>query len=363
MVDWTTPTSPATGDVFSISGRWDPQVKNNLLFLHDLAVYPGATNGSGGALVQGDVVVFHATTAGTVLTTTTVGDTRAGGVVLPSAGIANPGTGDVAVLGRIAVVKVTGTVAIGDYLQTSATAGRAQAGSTGAFAQALSANPAGTGTVTARLLASPALAAHGHTAAGDGGVLASPKVTTSLLDTNGNEWLAASATAAAVNHPQAVNAATGTAPGFIAAGDDASASLGLEGKGTNGQILLKDVPLRAVTVTTTTTAGPVTLTAAQVLGGVLLRDPNGGDRTDTLPTAALLVAAVQGAVVNLAIDLDIRNTADAAETLTLAAGAGGTTSGTMTIVQNQTRRFRLVLTNVTGGTEAYTVYSVFAGTH
>jgi len=111
-----------------------------------------------------------------------------------------------------------------------------------------------------------------------------------------------------------------------------------------------------VTVTTDSTTSALTLTAAQILGGLILRDPNGAGRTDTLPTATLLLAAMPGVQVGTAFDFTIRNTADAAETITVAAGTGGTTSGTMTIAQNNQKAFRVVVTGVTS--PAYTVYSL-----
>src|SRR5262245_33603853 len=77
------------------------------------------------------------------------------------------------------------------------------------------------------------------------------------------------------------------------------------------------------TVSSITTAGAVTYTPAQILGGIIVRDPNGAARTDTLPTAALLVAAVPQAFVGLTIRCTITNAADAAETITIAAGTGG----------------------------------------
>jgi hypothetical protein len=53
------------------------------------------------------------------------------------------------------------------------------------------------------------------------------------------------------------------------------------------------IRLERLTVTNITTAGAVTLTAAQILGGYINRDCNGANRTDTLPTAALLVAQIR----------------------------------------------------------------------
>ena len=112
------------------------------------------------------------------------------------------------------------------------------------------------------------------------------------------------------------------------------------------------------TVTTVATATAVTLTAAEVLGGIVLQDPAGGSVTTTLPTAALMVAAMNGARIGTTVRFLIRNTADSSETITVAAGTGGTTSGTMTIAQSNTKEFLLRLTGVTEGSEAYYVYSI-----
>ena len=122
-------------------------------------------------------------------------------------------------------------------------------------------------------------------------------------------------------------------------------------------------PIRTTTVSTLATAGVETYTAAQLLGGLILRDPNGAGRNDVTPTAALLVAAIPGAAVGHSFEFTIRNTADAAETITVTAGSGVTLSGTMTIAQNNTRRFLAVLNNVGAGTEAVTIYSIGTFVH
>lgn len=109
---------------------------------------------------------------------------------------------------------------------------------------------------------------------------------------------------------------------------------------------------------TEVTAGNVTYTTTQMLGGLILRDPAGGARTDTTPTAAQLVAAIANPIVGTSFYLDIRNTADAAETITVAGGTGVTTSGTMTIAQNNSKRFLVRLDNVTASSEAATIYSL-----
>ena len=113
---------------------------------------------------------------------------------------------------------------------------------------------------------------------------------------------------------------------------------------------------------TENTAAAVTYTAAQLLSGLILRDPNGASRSDVLPTAALLAAAIPSSqgpgILNCAFRFSIRNTADAAETITVGAGTGGTTSGTMTIAQNNAKEFLVVFTNVAGAAPTYTIYSL-----
>jgi len=118
------------------------------------------------------------------------------------------------------------------------------------------------------------------------------------------------------------------------------------------------VPWQQATVTTKTTAGAVTYTAAELLGGLILRDPNGANRSDVTPTAALIVAGIQGVVAGSCFEFEIRNTADGDETITLTAGAGVTLSGNMTIKRYNSRRFLAVVTNAGSGTEAVTIYSL-----
>jgi len=117
------------------------------------------------------------------------------------------------------------------------------------------------------------------------------------------------------------------------------------------------------TVTTDATAGAKTYSAAELIGGLILRDPAGGARNDVTPTAAQIVAGFAGGVVGSSFEFTIRNTADAAETITLTAGAGATLSGTMTIAQNNSKRFLCRLDNVGSGTEAVTIYSLGTVVH
>lgn len=126
---------------------------------------------------------------------------------------------------------------------------------------------------------------------------------------------------------------------------------------------VNDAVSHDTTVTTDATADVVTYTAAELLGGLILRDPAGGNRSDVSPTAALIVAAIAGAIVGSSFEFMIRNTADAAETITLTAGVGVTLSGTMTIAQNNSKRFLAVCTNVTAESEAVTIYSLGTVVH
>jgi hypothetical protein len=98
------------------------------------------------------------------------------------------------------------------------------------------------------------------------------------------------------------------------------------------------------------------------VSGLIVRNCAGGARTDVLPTAAALVAALPGVTIGDVLSCEIVNgSATAPENILLTPGAGGTldpnqlaaslvvpglTSGTLLI------RF----TNVKSGTEAYVVY-------
>lgn len=116
------------------------------------------------------------------------------------------------------------------------------------------------------------------------------------------------------------------------------------------------------TIDTDVTAGANTYTAAELLKGILLRDPTGADRSDVLPTAALMVAAVPDAWVGQTIEFAMINIADADEVITLTGGAGGTLAPTsITLGRNQAKKFILLFTNVGDGTEAYTVYELGLG--
>jgi hypothetical protein len=103
-----------------------------------------------------------------------------------------------------------------------------------------------------------------------------------------------------------------------------------------------------------TAGATATLTAAQVTGGLLVADPDTSAATYTLPTAALLEAAVPNAKVDSTFRLDIVNLGTSSGALTIAAGTGITLVGSVTvaITSSATLLFRRT------GEGAWTVYRV-----
>ncbi len=137
--------------------------------------------------------------------------------------------------------------------------------------------------------------------------------------------------------------------------EDDLASIMLTGPFPQGE----EPKINTTTVSTINTAGVATYTAAQLLGGLILRDPAGAGREDVTPTAALIIAAITNAATGDSFEFTIRNTADANETITVTAGDSVTLSGTMTIGQNNSKRFLAVVT----GAATVTIYSLGTVVH
>lgn len=121
------------------------------------------------------------------------------------------------------------------------------------------------------------------------------------------------------------------------------------------------------TVTATSYADSATVTTAELLGGLLIDTKNGAE-TLTLPTAALVNAAVPGAAVGKSFVFYVRNTGN--NTTTVAVGTGGTSASgnTLTIATVNTRLFLLLITAVANGadpssSDAYTLYSLGVSAH
>jgi len=137
------------------------------------------------------------------------------------------------------------------------------------------------------------------------------------------------------------------------------------GSTTFGSIVTTEAPgvMTFTQPSTLNTAGVVTYTAQQLLGGLILRDPNGASRNDLFPPAADIVAALTAALgvtptPGMSFNFSIRNTADAAETINFGTAAGLTLSGTMSLVQNNTRQFSAVVTPT-----GVTIYSLGSFVH
>lgn len=115
-----------------------------------------------------------------------------------------------------------------------------------------------------------------------------------------------------------------------------------------------------VTQVLTTGGGVVSGTTAQILGGIL-RASTTNAQTYNTPTAAAIVAAINGCQVGVSFDLDIINYG--ASTLTIGLGAGVTTptvaavACVLTLATLVSKRFKFVVTNVTPGSEAVEVYA------
>jgi len=105
------------------------------------------------------------------------------------------------------------------------------------------------------------------------------------------------------------------------------------------------------------TGGSKTLTAAQIMTGIILHDTSSGAATDTLDTAANIIPAIEGAAVGSTIRFLIRNTSAGAGTITVAAGTGGTAKGTLSIPYLQQMEFLLNVTAV-GATPTYDLYAM-----
>ena len=105
-----------------------------------------------------------------------------------------------------------------------------------------------------------------------------------------------------------------------------------------------------------TATSTATLTAAQVVNGMLYANPSTSAATYTLPTAALIDAAVPNATVGSTFDLAIVNVGTSSGTVTLATATGITDGGNAFVAVSTTSsalfRFRKT------ADAAYTVYKI-----
>lgn len=111
-------------------------------------------------------------------------------------------------------------------------------------------------------------------------------------------------------------------------------------------------------LTDITTAGAVTYSAANLLTGLITRDPAGAGRADLIDTAANLIAGIPALSKDGAVwPCYLINTADAAEAITITTNTGLTLANVgQTITQNESCILLLRRTSST----AVTVYIVGA---
>lgn len=101
-----------------------------------------------------------------------------------------------------------------------------------------------------------------------------------------------------------------------------------------------------------------TLTVAQLLGYDSFRKSVtlSANRALTLPSASALVAGLSGAKVGTSLVFCVTTGAlSGSGDVVITAGSGGTTLGAMAVDTSLQAQFRVRLTNVSSGTEAYQV--------
>lgn len=103
--------------------------------------------------------------------------------------------------------------------------------------------------------------------------------------------------------------------------------------------------------------GSATLTAAQVLAGIITQTP-AANSTLTLPTATALATAFGFPRIGDALVLRVINLASATFTTTIAQDAAETMVGNGVVSFASTGRFLIRFTSVTPGAVDYTVYAI-----
>jgi hypothetical protein len=101
-----------------------------------------------------------------------------------------------------------------------------------------------------------------------------------------------------------------------------------------------------------TASGTATLTAAQILGGLLVADPSTSAATYTLPTVAQTEAVLTNAKVNSSVIIRIVNLGTSSGALTISAGTGWTLVGSATVAVTSSAQFLARKTDV-GAWTAY----------
>jgi len=114
-------------------------------------------------------------------------------------------------------------------------------------------------------------------------------------------------------------------------------------------------PIHVIRSTTVSTAGNATYATAALAGGMIVRTP-AGNVTDTLPTAAALIAVLPNAFVGMTLRVIIRNTT--AFTVTLEASASILIPYAIAISPYRTMECMLIVSSITSGAESISCLSL-----
>ena len=171
--------------------------------------------------------------------------------------------------------------------------------------------------------------------------LTSPKIGTSVLDTNGNELFKLTATGSAVNEFTVANAATGGAPTISATGGDSNIDITITPKGT-GEVNIAAGNLNYAGTAITATGAELNLidggtargtTAVADGDGVLIND-DGTMRMTTVQTLATYMESEIDTFANLEVTTELQTAliayTDGDDAITIADGGGITAAAGIT---------------------------------
>jgi len=115
-------------------------------------------------------------------------------------------------------------------------------------------------------------------------------------------------------------------------------------------------PIMGTAAAPQTATSTATLTAAQITAGMLVANPSTSAATYTLPTAALIDAALPNATEGSTFDLAIVNLGTSSGAVTLSMGTGVTNGGNaaVAVAVTSSAAFRFRKT----GDAAWTVYKI-----
>lgn len=121
---------------------------------------------------------------------------------------------------------------------------------------------------------------------------------------------------------------------------------------------LISIPIPGAVPASVTATGNATLTAANIFAGYILRSGPTAAFTDTLDTAANIIALLQNIIPGYGLDFTIVNLTNYVQTI--AAGTGVTLSfvspQTADIQPNNSVRWRVNVTDIASGSQAVTIY-------